>query len=81
MGIVSCWLSRLAFSLFTCSSSYNGNVQGSCFPPSFGGSCSGTPSKCNECNTRCSEEDKGMTITVKIDDNGNRNQSPLTSIH
>ena len=57
------------FCVFT-SSSYNGNVQGSCFPPSFGGSCTGTPPKCRECNSRCAEKDKGMTITVKLDDNG-----------
>ena len=72
---------RLSFSLCICSSSYNGKVQGSCFPAFFGGSCTGTPSKCDKCNTKCSEEDKGMTITVKIDDNGNINRNLLISIH
>ena len=27
-----------------------GQTQGSCFPQSFGGSCSGTPPECQDCN-------------------------------
>merc|ERR1712202_108125 len=37
--------------------SRGGRIQGSCFPRSFGGSCSGTPSECCDCNEaiQCSE--------------------------
>ena len=31
----------------------SGNTLGSCFPPLFGGSCSGIPEKCDNCNTKC----------------------------
>ena len=27
-----------------------GQIMGSCFPQSYGGSCSGTPRECNDCN-------------------------------
>jgi len=47
----------------------NGSVLGSCFPPSFGGSCSGTPEKCNSCSQDCVGQ-YGNTITVKLDQNG-----------
>jgi len=35
----------------------NGQTSGSCFPASFGGSCSGTPRECQDCNRAlsCSE--------------------------
>ena len=29
---------------------FSGNSLGSCFSQSFGGSCSGTPSRCTDCN-------------------------------
>ena len=32
---------------------YVGNTKGSCFPPSFGGDCSGTPRFCEECISKC----------------------------
>ena len=28
----------------------SGSVKGSCFPQAFGGSCSGTPPECRDCN-------------------------------
>ena len=31
----------------------SGNTLGSCFPPLFGGSCSGIPEKCDNCSTKC----------------------------
>ena len=38
------------------------NLQGSCFPASFGGYCSGTPSVCKDCNTVLTDcgGDRGM---------------------
>ena len=35
-----------------------GKTKGSCFPDSFGGSCSGTPRECQDCNRaiRCHED-------------------------
>ena len=35
-----------------------GNTFGSCFPSLFGGTCSGTPAECEDCNTvvQCEEE-------------------------
>ena len=35
-----------------------GNTFGSCFPSLFGGTCSGTPAECSDCNTvvQCEEE-------------------------
>jgi hypothetical protein len=31
----------------------SGSTLGSCFPPSFGGACSGTPQGCQDCLTQC----------------------------
>ena len=31
----------------------SGNTLGSCFSQLFGGSCSGIPEKCDNCNTKC----------------------------
>merc|ERR1712110_260689 len=38
--------------------SRGGKIKGSCFPNSFGGSCSGTPRECQDCNRAitCQEE-------------------------
>lgn len=36
-----------------------GNTFGSCFPSLFGGTCSGTPSECEDCNQIISCEDEG----------------------
>ena len=40
-----------------------GRTQGSCFPRSFGGSCSGTPAECIDCNLKitCNEGGSGNT--------------------
>ena len=37
----------------------DGATSGSCFPPSFGGSCSGTPPECQDCSKalECQEDD------------------------
>lgn len=42
-----------------------GKTQGSCFPDSFGGSCSGTPRECQDCNRaiRCQEDTRTPTPT------------------
>ena len=34
-------------------------ILGSCFPQSFGGSCSGTPSECQDCNKRLNCQEGG----------------------
>ena len=47
----------------------NGPVLGSCFPPSFGGSCSGTPENCKECLDVCNGEE-GYEITIEVEENG-----------
>ena len=39
-----------------------GATSGSCFPVSFGGSCSGTPQECEDCNKAISCEEKDATI-------------------
>ena len=40
-----------------------GPTSGSCFPPSFGGSCSGTPPECLDCNKAldCTESATELT--------------------
>ena len=49
-----------------------GQIMGSCFPPSYGGSCSGTPRECNDCNKvlNCYEPKnwKQIKSSVKIRD-------------
>ena len=42
---------------------------GSCFPPSFGGSCSGTPEDCQDCLDVC-KEDQGIEITIEVKEGG-----------
>lgn len=42
---------------------------GSCFPPDFGGECSGTPDKCLDCVQGCAGR-RGVTLTVEIDVDG-----------
>ena len=32
---------------------YSGKIKGSCFPPDFGGECSGTPRHCEDCLPKC----------------------------
>ena len=36
-----------------------GNTLGSCFPALFGGTCDGTPSECEDCNTKIQCEEEG----------------------
>ena len=47
----------------------NGPTMGSCFPPSFGGSCSGTPEDCQDCLDVC-KEDQGIEITIEVKEDG-----------
>lgn len=47
----------------------DGAVSGSCFPPSFGGSCSGTPKDCVKCSDMCTEN-HGRLVTVTLDKSG-----------
>ena len=45
----------------------SGSVKGSCFPPSFGSACSGTPDFCQKCSDVCVDragEDFLMPTTV-----------------
>ena len=44
--------------------------QGSCFPPSFGGKCSGIPHSCQPCLEPCKSY-TGKIITVNLNDSGN----------
>ena len=32
---------------------YSGNIQGYCYPPNFGGNCSGIPIYCTDCSFKC----------------------------
>ena len=43
-----------------------GATSGSCFPSSFGGSCSGTPTECQDCNqaVTCQEETNGDEMII-----------------
>ena len=47
----------------------NGPTLGSCFPPSFGGSCSGIPDDCKKCLDVCKDKD-GYEITIEVKENG-----------
>ena len=47
-----------------------GATSGSCFPPDFGGSCSGTPPECQECKdaVNCDvEEGEEDNLAVGVD--------------
>lgn len=54
-----------------------GKTQGSCFPDSFGGECSGTPRECQDCNRaiRCQEETGTRTPTQRCRCNGQFNSN------
>ncbi len=45
------------------------HFQGSCFPPSFGGKCSGIPFACQPCLEPCKSY-TGKIITVNLNDRG-----------
>jgi hypothetical protein len=49
----------------------NGPISGSCFPPSFGGSCSGIPDDCKECIDVCKGKE-GYEVTIEVKDNGKK---------
>ncbi len=44
-----------------------GSVLGSCFPPDFGGSCSGTPVGCRDCLGVCQQRGKPGEVTLPAD--------------
>ena len=48
----------------------SGPTLGSCFPPSFGGSCSGIPENCTSCIEVC-EGHNGKEIVVHLNEEGN----------
>ena len=50
----------------------SGPVYGSCFPPDFGGECSGIPELCSPCLMICSEF-PGQELVVHVDENGMNN--------
>ena len=54
----------------------NSLFQGSCFPASFGGRCSGTPAECQSCNTvvQCGEDGRAPVIPVTYP------PTPLTTV-
>ena len=49
-----------------------GATSGSCFPPSFGGSCSGTPPECQDCSKalECQEDDGEENIVGTLGGSG-----------
>ena len=47
-----------------------GNVRGSCFPPSFGGKCSGIPKGCDTCLDICKDQ-LGRRFIIPIGGDGN----------
>ena len=48
---------------------FNTYFLGSCFPPDFGGKCSGIPELCSACNIVCTDN-PGMEIVVHYDEEG-----------
>ena len=46
----------------------SGFTSGSCFPPDFGGDCSGIPERCDNCNIKCGGK-SGETFTIKANPN------------
>ena len=46
-----------------------GQIKGSCFPQSYGGSCSGTPRECNDCNQvlNCYEPKNWKQIKISVE--------------
>ena len=47
------------FQTFGRSATFDGNVQGFCFSPTFGGRCSGIPKGCSPCNLAQLCQDRG----------------------
>ena len=39
-------------------------IFGSCFPPDFGGSCSGIPDICTSCDIVCAKHQPGMEVVI-----------------
>jgi len=48
----------------------SGPILGSCFPPDFGGSCSGIPDLCTSCDVVCAEHGSGMEVVVHYSPEG-----------
>ena len=64
-----------------------GPTSGSCFPPLFGGSCSGTPPECLDCNKAldCTDTESTTELTESInssevtDTEGEDSNGPINS--
>ena len=48
----------------------SGAIFGSCFPPDFGGSCSGIPDICTSCTIVCADHQPGMEVVVHYSPEG-----------
>ena len=46
----------------------SGFTSGSCFPPDFGGECSGIPQRCDNCDKKC-ENKSGEIFSIKANPN------------
>jgi hypothetical protein len=44
----------------------SGSVKGSCFPPAFGGACSGIPEQCERCLDVCEAHPELAEVIVPI---------------
>ena len=49
----------------------SGFSSGSCFPPDFGGECSGIPQRCDNCDKKC-ENKSGEIFSIKANPNYSR---------
>ena len=47
---------------------FSGMTSGSCFPPDFGGECSGIPQRCDNCDKKC-ENKSGEIFSIKANPN------------
>ncbi len=54
---------------------FSGSVLGSCFPPDFGGRCSGRPDKCFDCKERCGDQ-RGVMLTFTLNEDGENRHQP-----
>ena len=81
--VVICSFSAAELCSYSCTSSggcsvlykgppRSGPTSGSCFPPAFGGSCSGTPPECQDCKDAvdCQEGNDGNKSIVGSGDKG-----------
>ncbi|XP_040583926.1 uncharacterized protein [Lepeophtheirus salmonis] len=55
----------------------NGPTLGSCFPPFFGGKCSGTPKDCLNCSSICIDSNVGMKVSIAVKRANDIRKTPL----